>query len=50
MWWQTLLSVITFGIYAGRKARRKEAEDKADDWQGRAAELRRELKRRQNAK
>jgi hypothetical protein len=50
MWWQTVLSVITFGIYSARKARRQEAKDKAHDWQDEAVKVRRELERKTEGK
>jgi hypothetical protein len=46
MWWQTMLTVLTFGIYQARKARRQEARDKAKDWQDEAVKVREELRRK----
>ncbi len=40
MWWKTLISVITFGIYKGREVAKKEAEDKAAKFSARAETMR----------
>ncbi len=50
MWWQSVLTVLTFGIYTGTKARRQVAKDRAQERQREWVSLRERLRGRTKAK